>query len=99
MNLGNANATQLQHLAETCQPATFGVDHKDVMDETYRKAGKLDTEDFLVGFEVLRSGILDVVHSELAIDRLVKEDAIRAELYKLNVYGALQCSSFSALYG
>ncbi|KAI0686996.1 hypothetical protein C8Q76DRAFT_686525 [Earliella scabrosa] len=87
INLGNANATQLQHLAETCQPATFGVDNEDVMDETYRKAGKLDTEDFLVGFEVVRSGILDVVHSELAIDRLVKEDAIRAELYKLNVYG------------
>ena len=82
----------MQHLAETCQPATFGVDHEDVRDETYRKAGKLDTEDFLVGFEVLRSGILDVVHSELAIDRLVKEDAIRAELYKLNVYGASQRS-------
>ena len=82
-----ATATHLQQLADACQPAKFGVNQEDVLDETYRKAGKLDNEDFMIRFDPARSGILDVVHSELAIDRLVKNDAIRAELYKLNVYG------------
>ena len=87
LNFPNPTVAQLEHLAETCQPATFGLDQKDVFDETYRKAGKLDIDDFAIKLEPVRVGILDAVHSELAIDRLVREDAIRAELYKLNVYG------------
>ncbi len=58
-----------------------------MLDETYRKAGKLDNDEFMIRFDPARSGIVDIVHSELAIDRLVVEDAIRPELYKLNVYG------------
>ncbi|KAI0747530.1 hypothetical protein C8Q74DRAFT_1222904 [Fomes fomentarius] len=82
-----ATPEQLQLLAESCQPAKFGVNQQDVFDETYRKASKLDAEDFVVRYDPVRSGVLDIVHSELAIDRLVKQDAIRAELYKLNIYG------------
>ncbi|KAI0738849.1 hypothetical protein C8Q80DRAFT_1112915 [Daedaleopsis nitida] len=77
---------ELQHLENACQPATFGVDQKDIYDETYRKAGKLNTEDFSLHFYATHAGLLDVVHSELAIDRLSKDGAIKAELYKLNVY-------------
>ncbi len=86
-----ATPEQLQLLAQSCQPAKFGVNQQDVFDETYRKASKLDAEDFVVRFDPVRSGVLDIVHSELAIDRLVKQDAIRAELYKLNIYGASSC--------
>ncbi|KAI0747534.1 hypothetical protein C8Q74DRAFT_1452974 [Fomes fomentarius] len=82
-----ATPEQLQSLAESCQPAKFGVNQQDVFDETYRKASKLDAEDFVVRYDPVRSGVLDIIHSELAIDRLVKQDAIRAELYKLNIYG------------
>ncbi|KAI0747529.1 hypothetical protein C8Q74DRAFT_1212525 [Fomes fomentarius] len=82
-----ATPEQLQSLAESCQPAKFGVNQQDVFDETYRKASKLDVEDFMIGYDPLRSGVLDIVHSELAIDRRGKQDAIRAELYKLNIYG------------
>ncbi|KAI0747522.1 hypothetical protein C8Q74DRAFT_1212530 [Fomes fomentarius] len=87
LNFSNATPTQLQLLAEACQRATFGVNQQDVLDETYRKAGKLDNDEFMIRFDPTRSGILDIVHSELAIDRLIVEDAIRPELYKLNVYG------------
>ncbi len=83
-----ATPEQLQLLAQSCQPAKFGVNQQDVFDETYRKASKLDAEDFVVRYDPVRSGVLDIVHSELAIDRLVKQDAIHAELYKLNVYGS-----------
>ncbi len=87
---------QLQSLAEFCQPAKFGVNQQDVFDETYRKASKLDAEDFMIGYDPLRSGVLDIVHSELAIDRRGKQDAIRAELYKLNIYGVSSCPTHVA---
>lgn len=38
--------------------ATFGVKNEDVHDESYRKAGKLDTRDFLVGFDPIGTGLL-----------------------------------------
>ncbi|KAI0738857.1 hypothetical protein C8Q80DRAFT_1112318 [Daedaleopsis nitida] len=87
IDLSAATPEQLQHLANACQPATFGIDQQDVYDETYRKVGKLDVEDFALHFNAQCAGLLDVVHAELANDCLVKNEAIRAELYKLNVYG------------
>ncbi|KAJ8480820.1 hypothetical protein ONZ51_g6410 [Trametes cubensis] len=88
INLLNASAEELQHLAETCDPATFGVDQQDVYDETYRKAGKLDRTDFaLANFSPDAVGILDEVRNELLIEGLEKSERIHAELYKLNVYG------------
>jgi len=29
---------QLEALAQTCEPATFGLEQQDVLDEMYRKA-------------------------------------------------------------
>ncbi|KAH9886978.1 hypothetical protein C8Q73DRAFT_657428 [Cubamyces lactineus] len=88
INLLNASNEELQHLAETCDPATFGLDQQDVYDETYRKAGKLDRTDFaLVDFSPDAVGLLDEVRNELLIEGLAQSARIRAELYKLNVYG------------
>ncbi|EJD48524.1 hypothetical protein AURDEDRAFT_35384, partial [Auricularia subglabra TFB-10046 SS5] len=77
----------LKGLADVCQPATFGLNQTDVLDESYRKAGKLDNEDFAVGLDVVGSGLIDAVNDALFG---WQEDArfIKAELYKLNVYGA-----------
>ncbi|KAH9923769.1 uncharacterized protein BXZ73DRAFT_79453 [Epithele typhae] len=73
-------------LAAACQPAKFGRNNETVLDETYRKAGKMDKEDFLMRFDATESGLLRVVHATLLAS--VKElTSIRAELYKLNVYG------------
>ncbi|TFK80501.1 hypothetical protein K466DRAFT_648634 [Polyporus arcularius HHB13444] len=87
LNLSSATEAQLQHLADACQPATFGRAQQNVHDEAYRKAGKLDRTDFLLGFDAERTGLVDIVHEELLIPRSKKKEAISAELYKLNVYG------------
>ncbi len=64
---------------------------KDVLDETYWDlAGKLDASDFHLTISSTPQcalGNLNVVHSELAVDRRVNQDAVRAELYELNAYG------------
>ncbi|KAI9061871.1 hypothetical protein FKP32DRAFT_1575007 [Trametes sanguinea] len=93
INLSRATAEQLQHLAETCDPATFGVDGQDVYDETYRKAGKLDARHFSLNLSPAQVGLLDIVRDHLLVEtasRAISPDQynnIHAELYKLNVYG------------
>ncbi|KAH9923766.1 uncharacterized protein BXZ73DRAFT_50793 [Epithele typhae] len=80
------NPDIVAELAAACQPAKFGRNNETVLDETYRKAGKMDREDFLMRFDATESGLLRVVHATLLAS--VKEmHSIRAELYKLNVYG------------
>lgn len=70
----------------SCQPATFGLNQKDVFDETYRKAGKLDAGKFLWGFNPDTGNFVSELASGLfpwgSLDK-----GIRFELYKLNVYG------------
>ena len=51
----------IDKLVAACQPATFGLDGKDVLDEDYRKAGKLDKADFATSFCPYEAGIIDVI--------------------------------------
>ncbi|KZV82651.1 hypothetical protein EXIGLDRAFT_585282, partial [Exidia glandulosa HHB12029] len=76
---------ELEKLASVCQAATFGRNQVDVLDESYRKAGKLDSGDFALGLEIIASGLLDKVHDALFGWEGRSRD-IQAELYKLNVY-------------
>jgi len=78
---------ELAVLLETCQPATFGRDAQDVLDESYRKAGKLDRKDFALNIDLVSSNLLDKVHDALFGWEAHTRGDIRAELYKLNVYG------------
>ncbi|KAL8671579.1 MAG: hypothetical protein Q9168_003923 [Polycauliona sp. 1 TL-2023] len=52
-------------LVRDCQPATFGLDNRDVLDETYRKAGKLDNTAFSTNFHPHDYGIVDAVQQIL----------------------------------
>lgn len=61
IDLSNASDDALSHLAEACDAATFGVNQKDVLDETYRKAGKLDTAYFAMKFDAERCGLVEAV--------------------------------------
>ncbi|KDQ10396.1 hypothetical protein BOTBODRAFT_178241 [Botryobasidium botryosum FD-172 SS1] len=82
--LQGATDAQLEHLANSCDKATFGVNQQDVLDETYRKAGKLDADHFAWNFQAF--GLVNHIKKVLfALDSKPRE--IRAELYKLNVYG------------
>jgi hypothetical protein len=86
IDLSNASETDLEHLSKACQPATFGVNKEAVLDESYRKAGQMDATNFATKFVVADSGLMDVVRSDL-LKGLESNKSIKAELYKLNVYG------------
>jgi len=66
--------------------ATFGRGNQDVLDESYRKAWKLDASKFATQFDVVRSGILSTIHGAL-LQFEESSMVMDAELYKLNVYG------------
>ena len=40
IDFNDTDDEQLEHLSETCDKATFGLNKEDVLDESYRKAGK-----------------------------------------------------------
>ena len=75
----------LQALEQACEAATFGRDDEAVLDETYRKAGKMDPENFKTGLDVDTCGLVDTVQTSLQPEKTLRDSI--AELYKLNVYG------------
>ena len=56
-------------------------------DESYRKAGKLDSKFFSSPLDLESTGLLDVIHDDLLEGGKPKAE-VRAEMYKLNVYGS-----------
>ncbi|KAJ3545893.1 hypothetical protein NMY22_g2270 [Coprinellus aureogranulatus] len=86
VDFANLKDQDIERLIAACGQATFGRGNQDVLDESYRKAWKMDTSQFATQFDVNKSGILNVVHDQL----LHYEDNTKnlvAHLYKLNVYG------------
>ncbi len=89
INLSGTSAKDveaLNKLEQACEAATFGRNAEAVLDETYRKAGKMDADNFFLGFDVDCCRILDVIRAGLLAGG-DETKPIRAELYKLNVYG------------
>lgn len=85
---GNLKDEEIEKLVEASEKATFGRNSEDVLDESYRKAWKMDASQFAIQFDVVKSGILDIVHDQLL--RYEKNtESLYAHLYKLNVYGTL----------
>ncbi|KAH9209223.1 hypothetical protein DL95DRAFT_428313 [Leptodontidium sp. 2 PMI_412] len=83
----------LEQLLESCAPATFGRKNKDILDESYRKAGKLNRSQFSVDFHPHDYGIIDTISQVLLpqvdVDFMKGREqhrGVMAELYKLNVY-------------
>ncbi|KND04556.1 uncharacterized protein SPPG_00280 [Spizellomyces punctatus DAOM BR117] len=73
----------LKELVDSCQPATFGVGKTEVMDESYRKALKMDADKFASSFQLSETDILHTIKEVLLPH---SKHALQAELYKLNVY-------------
>ena len=65
--------SNLADLIRDCAPATFGHDGKDVLDEQYRKAAKLDCTQFCTTFNPLDSGIIAAI-SQVLIPGFAKPD-------------------------
>lgn len=87
----DSNQQILEQLVKDCSPATFGKGEQDVLDLSYRKAGKMDPAQFAATFDLTKFGILENVEQILLPSISTKEKAnvqfrkLRAELYKLNV--------------
>lgn len=80
----------LARLAQDCQPASFGYKGKDVLDESYRKAAKMDRSAFSSDFCPYELGIIDTIAQVLLPNTRegVSKKGVRAELYKLNIYSS-----------
>ncbi|RMZ68691.1 Oxoglutarate iron-dependent dioxygenase [Pyrenophora seminiperda CCB06] len=85
----DAAQSSFDKLLKGTTPASFGFQGKDVIDESYRKASKLDASTFSTDFCPYYAGIIDVIgQALLATFKKERGLGIRAELYKLNVYQA-----------
>ncbi|KAM5535777.1 hypothetical protein V8D89_010591 [Ganoderma adspersum] len=76
----------IERLAQACERARFGRGGEAVLDETYRKAGKMDTSNFKTGLDLESTRLLDTIRLGLLPDA-AEMRIVRPELYKLNVYG------------
>ena len=61
------------------------MDEKDVLDETYRKAGKMDAERFSSPLQPANTELMKIIRGYL-LEGTQSKETIVAELHKLNVY-------------
>jgi len=87
VNGDTASQSEFNQLLKDCEPAKFGRGDKDVYDETYRKAGKMDEAKFCSNFNPYEHGVIDTVVQALVHNNHADQRyrGVRAELYKLNV--------------
>jgi hypothetical protein len=57
VNFSDATPDELEQLTQDCESASFRLHQEHVLDESYRKAGKMDSECF--------ASTLDPVHTDL----------------------------------
>ena len=62
------------------------MNKEDVLDETYRKAGQMDSDCFSPLLNPVQTGLLKNICGYL-FEGTESMNSIKAELYKLNVYG------------
>lgn len=62
--------------------------NQDVLNTSYRKAGKLDSSHFAVNLDLEALGLLPIIRSHL-LEGVEASRPIHAELDKLNVYGMI----------
>ncbi|KAI0262429.1 hypothetical protein BC834DRAFT_387863 [Gloeopeniophorella convolvens] len=85
IDFASATPEGLGYLTQACERATFGINKEDVMDESYRKAGKIDAEHFSTPLVPDHTDLVDIVRGYL-LEGAESTRAIKFELYKLNVY-------------
>ncbi|ORY40265.1 hypothetical protein BCR33DRAFT_373634 [Rhizoclosmatium globosum] len=78
-----AASLAVNDVLEASSPAAFGYKSETVVDNTYRKAWKIDGSNISTTFDVYGSGIVEQIQKTL----LASGAGVRAELHKLNVYG------------
>lgn len=88
--ISDSSAARLNQLVADCEPASFGRGKKDVIDPSYRKAGKLDPHRFASSFHPADFGIIEQIEQILlpavgGNGGVLASRELHAELYKLNL--------------
>ncbi|KAF8999243.1 hypothetical protein BDZ89DRAFT_1121952 [Hymenopellis radicata] len=91
LNLAAATDDEISQLISSSDAAPFGRGTETVLDDTYRKAHKLDVSQFSTVFELAGTPILNKISQDLVDFTVSVKRAVRAERYKLNVYGHSSC--------
>ncbi|VDB85565.1 unnamed protein product [Peniophora sp. CBMAI 1063] len=86
IHTATATHDQLNALAAACSVAPFGRGAEAVVDDTYRRAGKLDLPNFATPFDPAATSLVAGI-KESVLEGKASNRPIRFELYKLNVYG------------
>lgn len=96
--LQDHETSKLDQLIQNGGPATFGHLGNNILDESYRRATKLDSSQFSSNFHPHDHGILDAISQTLLptvtglrpLDKIQHSEnwGLVAELYKLNIYSA-----------
>ncbi|KAF9063491.1 hypothetical protein BDP27DRAFT_1426828 [Rhodocollybia butyracea] len=86
LNTANAAKEQLASLISVCEAASFGRGTETVLDESYRKALKLDLSQFSTPLDLASTSILHRIQQDLVDTDTVLRRRIRTEPYKLNIY-------------
>jgi hypothetical protein len=81
----DGDSPQFQSLLSACEPASFGVGGEAVMDESYRKAAKLDPNSFCTDFCPYTLGIVGIVNQFL-VPSVQEKRSVKVSLYSLNIY-------------
>lgn len=85
------SSASVEKLAADCSPASFGRGGEDVLDESYRRAGKMELKDFATSFHPADFGLVQNIEQVLLPSIISDEDnslqckGLVADLYKLNV--------------
>ncbi|KAL1691161.1 hypothetical protein GGG16DRAFT_125097 [Schizophyllum commune] len=82
----NHECEKLASLVATCQPATFGLNQEDVLDETYRKALTLDNTMFSSLLKPAQYGLINTIRDQLLQEGAESTKQVAHEVYRLNVY-------------
>ncbi|KAH9986917.1 hypothetical protein BJV74DRAFT_752048, partial [Russula compacta] len=69
----------------------FSPSEEDVLDETYRKAGKMDSECLALLLDLVQTDLIKIIRGYL-LEGTQPTDNMKTELYDLNVRG--RSSSF-----
>ncbi|KAE8138550.1 hypothetical protein BDV38DRAFT_281857 [Aspergillus pseudotamarii] len=88
----DSSPAALKQLVSDCSPATFGRGNEDILDPSYRQAGKMEPANFTTTFHPADFRIITLIERILLpsvsdhTENSLMGRAIFAELYKLNVY-------------
>jgi hypothetical protein len=75
----------LERLTQACDPVSFGLEKREILDETYREGGKMDPERFASPLHPPETDLIKIIRSYL-LEGTRSSKYIVTELQKLNVY-------------